>query len=198
MFNQFLIDCDLYFLFFLAFVLSNFVFVQFAIDAMFALFVTNAEEIIFSILITFDDIFAHFTYVPVLLTIEALRQFILFIEIFANFKFVIFTIFFLMRQFVVFEEFISIINEKFFFDFDDFFESNNFCDFQIFINSHVLSREIFYNLALIDDIDVAHTHVMHDDGVISLKRLSRSRDYLCSIEFRDGFFFVFTNRHLKF
>ena len=69
---------------------SNFVFVQFANDAMFAFFVTNVKKMIFSTIITFDNIFAHFIYVFVLLTIEALRQFIFFIEIFVNFEFVIF------------------------------------------------------------------------------------------------------------
>ena len=105
-------DRDLHFLFFFVFVRSNFVLVQFADDAMFAFFVTNAEKIIFSTIITFDNIFAHFIYVPVLLTVEALRRFIFFIKIFANFKFVIFYNIFLMRRFVVFEKFTSIISEK--------------------------------------------------------------------------------------
>ena len=95
LFNQFLTDRDLYFLFFFAFVQSSFVFVQFANNAILAFFVTNVEKIIFSTIITFNNIFAHFIYVLVLLTIEALRQFIFFIEIFANFKFVIFYDFFI-------------------------------------------------------------------------------------------------------
>ena len=73
-----------------AFVRSSFVLVQFAEYAMFAFFVTNAVKIIFSTMITFDNIFAHFISVFVLLTIKALRHFIFFIEIFVNFKFVIF------------------------------------------------------------------------------------------------------------
>ena len=129
-FDQFLTDRDLYFLFFFTFVRSNFVFIQFANNTMFALFVTNAKKMIFSTMIIFNNIFAHFIYVFILLTIETLRQFIFFIEIFANFEFVIFyDIFFnktIRRLWKIYFDY----QRKFFFeDFDDSFKSNNFCNF---------------------------------------------------------------------
>ena len=80
-------------------------------------------------MITSDNIFAHFTYVPVLLTVETLRQLIFFIEIFANLELLIFyDIFFNKAIRRLWKIYFDYQRKKNLFDFDDFFELNDFCD----------------------------------------------------------------------